>query len=174
VKKRAATDEERALFEAALGGADPSEPPTAKPAPPIAVAVTPKKPAPRIRPSGIDGRTAERLRKGVIEPDAKLDLHGLTEDTAHRALSTFLRSALGGGARLVLVVTGKGLKPSAPDDPFDLELDRRTRGVLKAMVPRWLREPDLVRIVADVRQAHRRHGGAGALYVYLRKERLHT
>ena len=55
--------------------------------------------------------------------------------------------------------------------PFDLELDRRTRGILRAMVPRWLREPALVRFVADVRAAHRRHGGAGALYVYLRKQR---
>jgi len=67
-------------------------------------------------------------------------------------------------------VTGKGLKPSAPDEPFDLELDRRARGVLRAMVPRWLEEPDLAGFVADVRSAHRRHGGAGALYVYLRKE----
>jgi DNA-nicking Smr family endonuclease len=174
VKKRAATEEERALFEAVLRGADPSESTTPKPELSTALEVPPKAPAPRIRPSGIDGRTAERLRKGAIEPDAKLDLHGLTEDAAHRALTIFLRAALTGGRRLVLVVTGKGLKPSAPDEPFDLELDRRTRGVLKAMVPRWLKEPDLVRIVADVRQAHRRHGGAGALYVYLRKERLHT
>ena len=50
----------------------------------------------------------------------------------------------------------------------------RTRGVLKAMVPRWLQEPALVRLVADVRTAHRRHGGSGALYVYLRKERVHS
>ncbi len=108
-----------------------------------------------------------------MEPDTKLDLHGLTEDAAHRALVTFLRGAIVRGARLALVVTGKGLKPSAPDEPFDLELDRRTRGVLKAMVPRWLQEPELVRFVADVRTAHRRHGGTGALYVYLRRERAH-
>src|SRR6185437_13882420 len=133
----------------------------------------PKKPPPRVRPTGVDGRTAERLRKGAIEPDLRLDLHGLTEDAAHRALATFLRGAILRGARLALVVIGKGLKPSGDDAPFDLELDRRTRGVLKAMVPRWLQEPDLVRFVADVRAAHRRHGGAGALYVYLRKERKH-
>jgi DNA-nicking Smr family endonuclease len=118
----------------------------------------------------VDGRTAERLRKGAIEPDARIDLHGFTEEAAHRALEAFLRGAAASGARLVLVITGKGLKPSAPDEPFDLELDRRTRGVLKAMVPRWLQEPGLVRLVADVRTAHRKHGGAGALYVYLRKE----
>src|ERR1051326_7234268 len=95
----------------------------------------------------------------------------MTEAAAHGAVVTFLRNAAAQGARLVLIVTGKGLKPSAPDEPFDLELDRRTRGVLKAMVPRWLQEPELARLVADVRTAHRRHGGSGALYVYLRKER---
>jgi DNA-nicking Smr family endonuclease len=173
VKKRAATDEERALFEAVLQGADPSEPAPAKPEPSAEATAAPKLPPRRIRPSGVDGRTAERLRKGAIEPDAKLDLHGLTEDAAHRALVTFLRGAIASGARLALVVTGKGLQPSAPDEPFDLELDRRTRGVLKTMVPRWLQEPGLVRFVADVRTAHRRHGGAGALYVYLRKESAH-
>jgi DNA-nicking Smr family endonuclease len=169
VKKRAATEEERALFEAVLRGADPAEPPGAKPDSPVAKAAPPPPPR-RILPTGIDGRTAERLRKGAIEPDAKLDLHGLTEEAAHRVLTTFLRAAGTRGARLALVVTGKGLKPSAPDEPFDLELDRRTRGVLKAMVPRWLQEPQLVRLVADVRTAHRRHGGSGAFYVYLRKE----
>ena len=161
------------MFEAALRGAKAldRQPPSSK----LTPRPGPKQQAKtatetRRAPSGIDGRTAERLRKGALEPDAKLDLHGLTEDSAHRALVTFLRGALSRGARLALVVTGKGLKPSAPDEPFDLELDRRTRGVLRAMVPRWLEEPDLAGFVADVRSAHRRHGGAGALYVYLRKE----
>jgi DNA-nicking Smr family endonuclease len=170
VRKRTATEEERALFEAVLRGADPSEQSAANSKRTPEAQQAPKPPPPRIRPSGIDGRTAERLRKGTIEPDAKLDLHGLTEEAAHRALATFLRAAVARGARLLLVVTGKGLKPSAPDEPFDLELDRRTRGVLKVMAPRWLQEPQLVSLVADVRTAHRRHGGSGALYVYLRKE----
>lgn len=169
-RRRTVTDDERALFEAVLGGAKPSdaaigetdEPEGAKP---------PKIVSKRLRPTGIDGRTAERLRKGTIEPDAKIDLHGFTELAAHRALAAFLPRVAASGSRLVLVVTGKGLRPSMPDEPFDLELDRRTRGVLKAMVPRWLQEPEMVRLVADVRSAHRRHGGAGALYVYLRKER---
>jgi DNA-nicking Smr family endonuclease len=172
--KRTVTEEERTLFEAVLGGAKPDElDAKSKPEPEEKKSEVTKAQA-RMRATGVDGRTAERLRKGAIEPDAKLDLHGLTEDAAHRALAIFLRSAIARGGRLALVVTGKGLKPSAPDEPFDLELDRRTRGVLKAMVPRWLQEPELVRFVADVRTAHRRHGGAGALYVYLRKERKHT
>jgi DNA-nicking Smr family endonuclease len=180
MKRKAArtpSEEERALFESALGDAKPlkpgrtsAAPKPAKPSPPKPAA-PPAVIAPRPQPSGLDGRTAERLRKGAIAPDAKLDLHGLTEESAHRALITFLRGAMARGARLALIVTGKGKSPAAPDEPFDLELDRRTRGVLKAMVPRWLQEPELARVVADIRPAHRRHGGSGALYVYLRKER---
>ena len=172
--KRHATDEERALFEAVVGGRKLDDTKSKKHGAADGVEKMPTRQAPRMRPTGVDGRTAERLRKGAIEPDAKLDLHGYTENAAHDAVAEFLRSGIVRGARLLLIVTGKGLKPSAPDEPFDLELDRRTRGVLRAMVPRWLQEPALVRFVADVRTAHRRHGGAGALYVYLRKERKHT
>jgi DNA-nicking Smr family endonuclease len=172
-RERTVTDDERALFEAVLRSAKTDEQP-AKPAQAAEEKKLSLPKAPRHRPTGVDGRTAQRLRKGAIEPDVKIDLHGHTEQAAHDALAKFLRNAATGGARLALVVTGKGLKPAAPDEPFDLELDRRTRGVLKAMVPRWLEEPALVRFVADVRTAHRRHGGAGALYVYLRKERKHT
>jgi len=177
-RRRAPSDEERELFESTFADAKPlakkSAPaprppkPKSKPAP-----VIPPAPvrAPSSKPTGLDGRTAERLRRGMPEPEARLDLHGLTEETAHRALMIFLRSAAARGLRLVIVVTGKGLKPSAPDEPFDMELNRRTRGILKTMTPRWLAEPELARFVADVRTAHRRHGGAGALYIYLRKSR---
>ena len=172
-RRRSVTEEERALFEAVLRGAKTDEQPT-NPPPAREKEKLPVPKTSRQRPTGVDGRTAERLRKGAIEPDAKIDLHGLTELSAHDALAKFVRNAAAGGARLALVVTGKGLRPAAPDEPFDLELDRRTRGVLRAMVPRWLQEPALVRLVADVRTAHRRHGGSGALYVYLRKERKHN
>ncbi|HEV2562062.1 MAG TPA: Smr/MutS family protein [Rhizomicrobium sp.] len=175
-RKRAPSDEERELFESTFSDAKPlsKKPVTApKPAAPKPTPIIPPMPvrAPSSKPTGLDGRTAERLRRGMLEPEARLDLHGLTEQTAHRALITFLRSASARGLRLVIVVTGKGLKPAALDEPFDMELDRRTRGVLKAMTPRWLAEPELARFVVDVRTAHRRHGGAGALYVYLRKSR---
>ena len=68
----------------------------------------------------------------------------------------------------MLVVTGKGARVAA-DAPFDMELNYRSRGVLKSVVPRWLREPSFAAMVAGVRTAHARHGGEGALYVYLRK-----
>lgn len=160
--KRTVTDEERALFEQGFKEARPLADPTSA-----------SKPARTAKShethTGVDGRTAERLRRGTMEPDARLDLHGFTEAAAHGALITFLRSAQMRGHRLVLVVTGKGTRKPDPYAPFDLELDARSRGVLKTAVPRWLKEPALAGIVADMREAHRKHGGAGALYVYLRK-----
>ena len=169
-RRREPSAEERALFEAALKDTTPlKQPAKVKPRPGAAKvkAAHAGHRAPIER--GLDGNTAARLNRGVLEPQARLDLHGMTETVAHRALLTFIRGAFARGLRLVLVVTGKGLKPPAPDAPFDLELDMRARGVLKTMTPRWLAEPELAGFVADVRTAHRRHGGAGALYVYLRK-----
>jgi len=156
---RKTSPDERALFEAVIEAAVPLAPER-----PVRKA----KPASKNAAGGLDGRTAERLRRGAIEPEARLDLHGMTEAVAHRALVTFLRGARMRGARLTIVVTGKGKAPAA-DAPFDLELDGRRRGALAALVPRWLKEPALAPLVADVRAAHRKHGGAGALYVYLKK-----
>ena len=93
----------------------------------------------------------------------------MTEASAHRALLVFVKGAQARGLKLVLVVMGKGVREDVADAPFGLDLARRPRGVLKTMTPRWLKERDLEHLVADVRHAHRRHGGEGALYVYLRK-----
>jgi DNA-nicking Smr family endonuclease len=169
MKKRVTTPEERALFKAvvtgklSLGGAKRAKAAGIASAKPAA-----KKPSPS--PSGVNGRTGLRLSQGEIEPSAKIDLHGMTELAAHQALTSFILSAQRRGARLVLVVTGKGARPPAADEPFDLGYDRRARGVLKSMTPRWLAEPPLSGLVADLRPAHIRHGGSGAYYVYLRKK----
>jgi DNA-nicking Smr family endonuclease len=159
--KRRTTEAERELFRAAVAGPSADRKPR--------VPDKPAKPAARKASllGGVDGRTAKRLDRGLIAPGAKLDLHGLTETAAHRALVEFLQTAHKRGDRLVLVVTGKGA--IAADASFDLGLAGRRRGVLKAMVPRWLRETRLAHLVADVRAAHPRHGGEGALYVYMRK-----
>jgi DNA-nicking Smr family endonuclease len=157
---RKPSDEERALFEAAV-----KNPGLLSPSPSLKPKTQSKRPVSKT--AGLDGRTQERLRKGLLEPQARLDLHGLTENAAHRALITFLRGASARGLRLVTIVTGKGKKPSAPDEPFVMDGERR--GVLREMTPRWLAGPGLAPFVADVRTAHRKHGGAGALYVYLRK-----
>jgi DNA-nicking Smr family endonuclease len=164
---RTASAEERILFEQSirnaqiivpLAGADAAAKPARK-------AVKAAAPA---GPGGLDGRTALRLRRGLLEPDGRLDLHGYTEQAAHRALIRFLRGARAGGHRLVLIVTGKG-GVSPPDAPFEMDYGGTRRGVLKNAVPRWLAEPALAPLVAGTAPAHRRHGGAGALYVYLRK-----
>jgi DNA-nicking Smr family endonuclease len=116
---------------------------------------------------GLDGNTQDRLDRGLIAPDATLDLHGMTQTTAHRALAQFLRGARERGSRLIVVVTGKG-NPRAPDAAAWTE---SPHGVLKEMVPRWLAEPGMSQWIARVQPAHIRHGGSGALYVYLRKTR---
>ena len=93
-----------------------------------------------------------RLRRGRVEPDARLDLHGLREAEAYRALQRFLIQARGEDARLVLVITGKG-------------------GVLRNNLPRWLAEDAFREIVAGVSSAHLRHGGTGAFYVALKRKK---
>tara|TARA_A100001037_G_scaffold97769_1_gene89188 strand:+ start:489 stop:992 length:504 start_codon:yes stop_codon:yes gene_type:complete len=103
--------------------------------------------------SGVDKRTAERLRRGQMSIETRLDLHGHTRESAHRALSGFLAAAWESGRRTVLIVTGKG------------------QGILKDAVPRWLNEsPNRDRILL-VAQAQPKDGGGGALYVLLRRRR---
>ena len=136
-----------------------------RPIKPKAVARATKKPAGS--GGGLDGNTQHRLDRGLIAPDATLDLHGMTEAAAHRSLLRFLKGARERGHRLIVVVTGKG-NPRAADAAA---WATSPHGVLKLMAPRWLAEPELKALVARVQQAHIRHGGGGALYVYLRKAR---
>jgi len=168
VSPRKTTDEERELFKTHFTEARPHV--AVQPASPTKGLVVQKrrKAEGEILPGGVDGRTEERLRKGLLEPEGSLDLHGYTETAAHDALLGFLRSAQQRGLKLVVIVTGKGA-PRRDDAPFDLELDRKARGILKTVVPRWFQEPAFARFVAAIRQAHRRHGGDGAYYVYLRR-----
>ncbi|MBS0470031.1 MAG: Smr/MutS family protein [Proteobacteria bacterium] len=161
--RRNATDEERELFRKSFAEAAPIHAHVLKPA------AGPAKPA-SAGETGLDGRTAERLKRGTLEPDARIDLHGMTEAVAHDALLKFLRNAQRRGTKLALVVTGKGIAQDT-DAPFDMELHQRSRGVLKSSVPRWLNERDFAGLIAATRPAHKRHGGEGALYVYLRKGR---
>jgi len=161
MSRRKTTTEERALFEQTISEARPLARMHATP-------ISKTRNSTASNTSGLDGRTEERLRRGLLAPDARLDLHGFTERDAHHALLLFLRTAQMRRSRLVLVVTGKGARV-APDAPFDMQLNYRSRGVLKSVVPRWLREPVFAALVAGTRTAHVRHGGEGALYVYLRK-----
>jgi DNA-nicking Smr family endonuclease len=119
-------------------------------------------PGPKLPPPlmPIDRRLKQRLARGQIEIDGRIDLHGRTLSEAHAALLRFLHRAQGEGARTVLVITGKG----GPDP-------ERGRGVLRRQVPLWLTLPDLRAYVLAVEEAHLAHGGAGALYVRLRRGR---
>lgn len=110
-------------------------------------------------PPGLERRERRGLERGTLAIEARIDLHGLYQAEAHAALVGFVLRAHAAGHARVLVVTGKG----AEGDPYS------ERGVLRRSVPHWLRGPDLGRLVLGFEQAARHHGGAGALYVRLRR-----
>ncbi len=111
-------------------------------------------PAPRI--SDLDYRTRAKIKRGRLDVDTKLDLHGMRQDEAQRALYAFLRRSQASGAKVAIVVTGKGLS-------------REDGGVLRRQVPMWLQAPALRDVVVSFGEAARRHGGEGALYVRIRR-----
>jgi DNA-nicking Smr family endonuclease len=114
----------------------------------------------------LERRLRQKLSRGRVAPDAVIDLHGLTRHEACISLRQFLAQAQREGARLVLVVTGKGRGAGAGGLSED-----ETAGVLRRSVPQWLRGPDYHSIVVGFEEASRPHGGAGALYVRLRRRR---
>jgi DNA-nicking Smr family endonuclease len=125
------------------------------PAPTVPVTVSLAKP--HLAP--VERKTERKLARGAVDIDARLDLHGLRQDAAHRALRSFIVGAQSRGARIVLVITGKGRTGEGED-----------AGVLRRAVPRWLEAPDLRPLVVGVSVAHRSHGGDGALYVQVRRK----
>ena len=165
--RRVTSEEERALFHEVLRQAKPlrkkracgsapdsrvpshTPPRSPRPIPPP----PPKLPvyAPH-QPPVIGGHRDAHLRRGRLEPEARIDLHGLTQEQAFRALIRFFSRARGLDQRIVLVITGKG-------------------GILKRMMPRWLAEPELAPLVSGLSPAHVKHGGGGAFYVALRRNR---
>ena len=122
----------------------------------------------------LDRRTRDRLKRGRIEPEARLDLHGMRYVDAKRAVARFLEHRHNQGQRLVLVITGRGsakLVGAASMDTEYLAPERSESGVLRRDFPQWVREGSLAGIVIDCQQAHASHGGHGAFYVYLKKRR---
>lgn len=107
--------------------------------------------------AGLDKRTAQRLKRGQLAIEARLDLHRLTQDEAHRALIHFIGEAAAQGKRTALVITGKGLRASGEV------------GVLRTMVPRWLNQSPLRPKIVAFCEAAPKDGGSGALYLRLRK-----
>jgi DNA-nicking Smr family endonuclease len=168
------------------------EPPPARPAAPEAPAANPepniKKDSPPARPlprppsrprpaapakrtepalehgraAGVDRRRTERLRRGRLPVEAKLDLHGYTQEQAHSALDHFLGEVQARGLRCVLIITGKGTTT---------ENALGAGGVLRSQVPRWLNEPANRSRVLAFDYAQPKHGGLGAIYVLLRRKK---
>ena len=111
------------------------------------------------RPPSIDPRLRRGLARGAVTIDGRLDLHGLDQQAAIRALESFLRARQAAGDRMVLVITGKGRAESGAP------------GILRRQVPHWLSLPRFRDVVAGCGEAGRRHGGGGALYIRLRRSR---
>ncbi len=149
--------------------AAPAPPPPAKrikgripPPPPASVVKVPGRP---LDAHGLDGSWDRKLTKAAVAPDFTLDLHGHTLDTAHARLESGLAQAIAHGARLVLLVTGR----PRPSDDHASRGDRR--GAIRAKLLDWLAAGPHAGRIAAVRPAHPRHGGAGAVYIVLKRSR---
>jgi DNA-nicking Smr family endonuclease len=185
-RKRALSEEERALWESVAKQTKPlrkraraTKPPIASPdskMPAAAKAVVPPKPSPAVRmarapkpnpaPAApplapLGRRERSQLSRGRKDIDARLDLHGMTQTRAHHALFSFLQRAHSGGLTFVLVITGKGRMGAETE-----------RGVLRRQVPQWLSLPEFRSLVVGFEEAHIGHGGEGALYVRIRRSRI--
>jgi DNA-nicking Smr family endonuclease len=180
-RKRGLSEEERALWEsvakqvkplrkrhrvkppAASVATEPSAAPKPASSPrhaaPPRIVIPPKPEPPPLAPIG--RRERSHLSRGRKEIDARLDLHGMTQTRAHRALFGFLQRAHHDGLTFVLVITGKG-KVGAESE----------RGVLRRQVPHWLSLPEFRSLVVGFEEAHIGHGGEGALYVRVRRVRM--
>ena len=119
----------------------------------------------RAAPVQMDAKAFARMKRGKLRPEARIDLHGMTVDRAHPTLTGFILDQHRRGRRLVLVITGKG-KMRDDGGPIPTR-----HGVLRHQVPQWLSLPPLSGIVLQVSPAHLSHGGGGAYYVYLRRQR---
>ena len=185
-RKRALSEEERVLWESVAKQIKPlrkrsraTKPQLAAPdsQTPVATkaaaapkahpaAKAPRAPRPDLPPAApplapLGRRERSQLSRGRKEIDARLDLHGMTQTRAHRALSGFLQRAHSEGLTFVLVITGKGR--------MGVESER---GVLRRQVPQWLSLPEFRSLVVGFEEAHIGHGGEGALYVRIRRSRV--
>ena len=149
-----------APIDEATGRPEPKHSPRS-PAPQISIAPGSAKHLPELRSgeaAGLDRRTMDRLRRGRMRVEARLDLHGHTQDEAQSALFDFLRRAQGAGKRCVIVITGRGRMGQGG-------------GVLRSQTPHWLNLPSLRPLVLGFASAQPKDGGSGALYVLLRKRK---
>jgi DNA-nicking Smr family endonuclease len=176
MSRRRVSEEERALWDGIARTVSPLRKAQAKAKPaalPVMIEVPPAPPRPVRKAAApppkllplvtLDRRTKQRVARGSEAIAERIDLHGMTQQEAHAALAAFLVRTQAGGAKVVLVITGKG--------GGDQARDGRERGVLRRQVPLWLALPEFRRFVVGFDEAHRSHGGQGALYVRLRRPR---
>lgn len=188
--KRGLTEDERALWEKVTATVRPIHKRSAETAPmlPVQPVPAPRRlagptrfqapPAPP-RATAPDAETLDsswdrRISGGRIVPDQTIDLHGHTVENARRLLYSRIIDAEARGARIILVITGKGGSGRTGPSPADMMPGfggERARGAIRAQLPRWLGEDGITARIAAVRQAHPRHGGAGAVYVILKRRR---
>lgn len=176
MSRRRLTDEEEALWSGFVSSIAPLRRGALwRKSPAPAARDTPSEPKPRPAQSDasrrktsalapLGRRLKQRVARGRAPIDARLDLHGMTQSQAHAALLQFLQRAQSDGAKIALIVTGKGL--SGGDGEPRIE-----RGVLKRQVPIWLGLPEFRSFIVGFEDAHIGHGGQGALYVRLRRRR---
>lgn len=121
--------------------------------------------------TGLDRRTSQKLARGQIEAEARLDLHGMRQAEAELALHGFLSRCRHSGLRCVLVITGKGESPFARHTLHSSRFHEASdhSGVLRSALPQWLGAARFRSEVAGFQPAHPRHGGGGAFYIWLRK-----
>lgn len=190
--KRRLTDDERALWEKVTATvrpihkrSAPAEPaPAVQPVPiprrlagPTRFQAPPATPRATTAPDSetLDSGWDRRISSGRIVPDQTIDLHGHTVEDARRLLYRRITDAEAHGARIILVITGKGGRGQSAPSPADmmpgLGREGGARGAIRAQLPRWLGEDGITARIAAVRQAHPRHGGAGAVYVILKRRR---
>jgi DNA-nicking Smr family endonuclease len=123
--------------------------------------------------TGLDRRTAQRLTRGNVEIERRLDLHGTGIEIARVRLLQFLREAHHSGARTVLIITGKGNSPYSRHtlhgaDHFH---SPERQGRLRRLVPDWFHDAEFRTVVSGYQPAHPKHGGGGAFYVRIRRQR---
>ena len=183
-RRRQLSDEERELWRGFARSVRPLRPADGlsggKPAAPVSrlSSKTPRRPAPSREAlptvakkpplAPLDRRLKQRVARGREPIEARIDLHGFTQTQAHTALLRFLQRAQANGLRNTLVVTGKGFGKTSNSDDYVLS---RERGVLKRQVPLWLALPEFRSLIVGFEDAHIDHGGEGALYVRLRRQR---
>ena len=180
-RKRSLSEEERALWESVAKDTKPlrkkhrvAKPETASPDAEARIAAKPAASPGSLRPASppratrpavpplapLGRRERSQLSRGRKDIEARLDLHGMTQTRAHRALSGFLQRAHLDGLTFVLVITGKGTMGAESE-----------RGVLRRQVPQWLSQPEFRALVVGFEEAHIGHGGEGALYVRIRRSK---